>query len=142
MTKEEAAEIVLAGPQWHDCHRCSGKGLDEAVEVILEGRLKVLGNEGKEVVQAQIRCKTCHGLGLLLNTKWHTARTLLELPLEAVRMPRPKAIPTIVPKRLHYINRVYIPKRHEGEFVRERSLRDANPGPVTWCLYEDVDKHR
>lgn len=142
MTKEEAAEIVLAGPQWHDCHRCSGKGLNETVAVILEGRLKAFDTESKEVVPAQIRCKTCQGLGLLLNTKWHTARALLGLPFEPAVWPRPKAIPTITPKTLYRINRVFIPKRHEGEFSRERSLRDANPGPVTWCLYEDQDKHR
>lgn len=138
MTREQAVELVLAGPQWGTCRHCDG-GLAESVPVKLEGTSLLTAQPSEETVMARVRCSVCNGRGVFLKKNWYTARKLLELPWEVPIPPKECALVVIRPNKLESITRVTIPKKYNYHFDRMRSLMDPNPRPVLWCLDERLD---
>lgn len=135
MTREEAAEIVLAGPQWSKCRHCDD-GLAESVYVRLEGTSILLGGPSSELVTTRVLCRVCHGRGVFLKKNWYAARRLLGLPWEVPLPPNKTAVVSIFPDKLYRITKVTILKEYDDHFDRMLSLRDTSPTPVLWCLSE------
>ena len=138
MTREQAGELVLAGPQWGTCRHCND-GLAESVPVKLEGTSLLTAQPSEETVMVRVRCSVCRGRGVFLKKSWYTARKLLGLGWEVPIPPRDPAIVCIRPNKLEAITRVTIPKKYDSQFDRMRSLMDPNPRPVLWCLDERLD---
>lgn len=80
MTKEEAAEIVLAGPKHPKCTKCKGKGWVHGE--IKEGTPLTLVESG--YVEARHKCTICFGLGYFPDQEYLLAQKIVGI--EAVQV--------------------------------------------------------
>ena len=104
MTSEEAAEVLLLGPQWHGCTQCDALGY-VACKITVGSPIVLLSN-GQ--VASRSPCVSCFGCGYLLDDEYIRACILHNVP---------------VPKgRDHYVVHEY------GHAVEEPRLQSKSDG--------------